>query len=180
MRFAAYRCEYTGINSKRKEGTKVMNNVKRLLDIARSLLGRIDSLIMLAIRLDTPSPASCAQNRVEKGNAYSRFSKFRSARILTPHGTLAYLLSDSQKYIIQMGRSLIQTSLDKISQLWNIQNMVIHFMIAESGVFHSSAVSRYMDPAMHGLKQSRFIVGDIYSSNVKTHEVAPWKFQGRF
>jgi len=99
--------------------------IKRLLDIIFSLIGIIIlspvyiSLI-IAIKINTPGPVLFKQKRVGINKSYFYMFKFRTMNIDAPKDTPTHLLENSRQHITKIGKTLRETSLDELPQLFNI------------------------------------------------------------
>lgn len=98
---------------------------KRLLDIILSLMALIIltpifSIIVIAIKIDTPGPILFKQKRFGKNKVYFEILKFRTMRIDTPKDTPTHLLENPDKWITRVGKILRKTSMDELPQIWNI------------------------------------------------------------
>lgn len=112
---------------------------KRLVDIFSSIVGGLlllplGMLISLAIRIDSPGPATYAQSRVGRRGKRFRIWKFRTMGERSDALLFKYLqthpaereewkrnhkLKDDPR-ITRVGRILRRTSLDELPQLWNV------------------------------------------------------------
>ena len=101
------------------------NCVKRILAMVLSLvgilaLGWLLVLLSVAIKLDSPGPVLFRQKRVGLGKSHFYILKFRTMRIDTPRDMPTHLLANTEQYITRVGRFLRKTSLDDLTQLFNI------------------------------------------------------------
>jgi O-antigen biosynthesis protein WbqP len=99
--------------------------VKRLIDIILSLIGLIVLspiflILIIAIKIDSRGPVLFKQKRVGINKIHFNILKFRTMRIDTPKDTPTHLLSNPEQYITKMGKFLRKTSLDELTQIWNI------------------------------------------------------------
>ena len=98
---------------------------KRVIDILLSFLGIIILaipmlFIAIAIKCDSKGPVFFKQKRVGKNKKNFQILKFRTMRTDTPHDAPTHELSDPKKWITKVGGFLRKTSLDEISQIFNI------------------------------------------------------------
>jgi sugar transferase (PEP-CTERM system associated) len=99
--------------------------VKRMLDLALSLIGLIIAsplmaLTALAIALDSPGPVLYTQERVgENGRVFTVF-KFRSMRTDAEQAGRPVWASDKDDRITRVGRFIRLARLDELPQLWNV------------------------------------------------------------
>lgn len=101
------------------------NKMKRILDIALSLMGIIVIspvllLIFGLIKLDSPGPIFFKQKRVGIHKSHFYILKFRTMKIDTPKEVPTHLLDNPTQYITRMGNFLRKTSLDELPQIFNI------------------------------------------------------------
>lgn len=99
--------------------------IKRGMDFILSLvaivvLSPVLLVICIAIRLDSPGPVLFRQKRVGIHKSYFTIYKFRTMRTDTPKDMPTHLLSDPDAFLTKSGRFLRKTSLDELSQLFNI------------------------------------------------------------
>ena len=99
--------------------------IKRILDLgmasaATVILSPVLLGISIAIRLDSPGPVFFRQKRVGIHNTYFTIYKFRTMRTDTPKDMPTHLLKDPDAFLTRTGRFLRKTSLDELSQLFNI------------------------------------------------------------
>lgn len=99
--------------------------IKRGLDFVMSLgavivLSPVLLVICLAIRLDSPGPVLFKQKRVGIHKTYFTIYKFRTMRTDTPKDMPTHLLADPEAFLTRTGKFLRRTSLDELSQLFNI------------------------------------------------------------
>ncbi len=99
--------------------------VKRCLDIVLSgagliILSPVFAVIAVAVFLDDPGPVLFTQKRVGRNKQFFRLHKFRSMRMNTPHDVPTHKLQDPEKYITKTGKVLRRTSLDELTQIWDI------------------------------------------------------------
>ena len=98
---------------------------KRFFDTLFSLIGIIVSvvpmcIIAIAIKLDSKGPAIYKQKRIGlNGNIYEIW-KFRTMYVDTEHTGSGVYSDDTDPRITRVGNILRRTSLDEISQLFNI------------------------------------------------------------
>ncbi len=98
---------------------------KRMMDFilafaAVTVLSPILLLICIAIKLDSPGPVLFKQKRVGIHRTYFTIYKFRTMRVDTPKDMPTHLLKDPEIFLTRSGRILRKTSLDELSQLFNI------------------------------------------------------------
>ena len=99
--------------------------IKRILDLgmasaATVILSPVLLGISIAIRLDSPGPVFFRQKRVGIHKTYFTIYKFRTMRTDTPKDMPTHLLKDPDAFLTRTGRFLRKTSLDELSQLFNI------------------------------------------------------------
>lgn len=99
--------------------------VKRILDFVMSLgaaivLSPVLLIICIAIKRDSPGPVLFKQKRVGIHKSYFTIYKFRTMRTDTPKDMPTHLLSDPEAFLTKSGKFLRKTSLDELSQLFNI------------------------------------------------------------
>lgn len=99
--------------------------IKRILDIAISLLGIIAlcvpmGIIAIAIKLDSKGPVFFRQKRVGIHKTHFEIIKFRTMRTDTPKDAPTHELQNPEAWITPIGRLLRKTSLDELPQLFNI------------------------------------------------------------
>ena len=97
---------------------------KRLIDIILSLIGGIVLLpvfliIAIVIVIDDPGPVFFKQKRVGKNKKLFWLHKFRSMKVKTPD-IPTHLLTNPEQYITRVGKFLRKTSLDELSQVYDI------------------------------------------------------------
>ncbi len=109
-------------------GTKpsaVYGGVKRALDLVFAVLALIAAgipmlIIALIIRLDTRGSAIFTQTRIGRnGKAFACY-KFRTMRADAPPSMAKKELENADAFITRTGRTLRNTSLDELPQLFNI------------------------------------------------------------
>ena len=98
---------------------------KRIMDlciasVATVVLSPVLLAIAVAIRLDSPGPVLFRQKRVGIHKTYFTIYKFRTMRTDTPKDMPTHLLSDPDAFLTRSGKFLRRTSLDELSQLFNI------------------------------------------------------------
>ena len=99
--------------------------IKRLIDIILSTLGLIIlspvfSVLIIAIKVDSPGPVLFKQKRVGIHKSHFHILKFRTMRIDTPKDTPTHLLENPDQWITKVGKFLRRTSLDELPQIINI------------------------------------------------------------
>lgn len=99
--------------------------IKRLLDIILSacgilLLSPLFLILMLAVYIDDPGPFFFRQKRVGIHQSTFYLWKFRSMKVSTPKDVPTHLLENPEQYITRVGRFLRKTSLDELSQIFQI------------------------------------------------------------
>ncbi|MEK2534199.1 sugar transferase [Tetragenococcus halophilus] len=99
--------------------------IKRVLGFLLSLLGIIILspillIICLAIKIDSKGPIIFKQKRVGKNKKYFNIYKFRTMKSETPKEMPTHLLNNPDVFITKVGKFLRKTSLDELSQLFNI------------------------------------------------------------
>lgn len=108
--------------TKRQQGYM---KVKRVIDfviafVATVVLSPILLIICIAIKLDSPGPVLFKQKRVGIHKTYFTIYKFRTMRTDTPKDMPTHLLSNPDAFLTKSGKFLRKTSLDELSQLFNI------------------------------------------------------------
>jgi O-antigen biosynthesis protein WbqP len=76
-------------------------------------------LIALLVKTTSTGPAFHWSTRVGRNNILFQMPKFRTMRTDTPD-VATHLLTDSDRYITQVGKILRKTSLDELPQVWSI------------------------------------------------------------
>lgn len=109
----------------RKGVSPVYLCVKRTLDFICSLLALIVLsplflILIIAIKLDSKGPVLFKQKRVGIHKTHFNILKFRTMRIDTPKDIPTHQLKNPDQYITKVGKFLRKTSLDELSQIWNI------------------------------------------------------------
>lgn len=99
--------------------------IKRIGDVLLSALGIIFlslpmTIIILAIKLDSPGPILFKQKRVGIHKTHFYIWKFRTMRIDTPRDVPTHMLDNPEQWITKVGRFLRKTSLDELPQIFNI------------------------------------------------------------
>lgn len=106
-------------------GQKVYAVFKRLFDIVASsiaiiLFSPIMLLVAIAIRVDSKGPIVFRQKRVGRGGKLFTIYKFRTMSTEAPSAVSTADFKDSTSYITKVGSFLRKTSLDELSQLFNV------------------------------------------------------------
>ncbi len=104
---------------------RIYMKIKRGIDfclasVAIVLLSPVLLVISAAIRLDSPGPVLFRQKRVGIHKTYFTIYKFRTMRTDTPKDMPTHLLEDPDAFLTRTGKFLRKTSLDELSQLYNI------------------------------------------------------------
>lgn len=99
--------------------------VKRGFDIVLSFCGLVVLsplflVIGTAIYIDDPGPVLFTQKRVGRDKRFFKLHKFRSMKMSTPHDVPTHQMKDPESYITRVGAVLRRTSLDELSQIWDI------------------------------------------------------------
>ena len=99
--------------------------IKRLIDVLLSLVGMILLspfllILIIAIKFDSKGPILFKQKRVGIHKSHFNILKFRTMKIDTPKDTPTHLLENPDQWITKVGKFLRKTSLDEMSQIWNI------------------------------------------------------------
>lgn len=99
--------------------------IKRVLDFLTALgavviLSPVLLVICIAIKLDSPGPVLFKQKRVGIHRTFFTIYKFRTMRTDTPKDMPTHLLADPEAFLTKSGKFLRRTSLDELSQLFNI------------------------------------------------------------
>jgi sugar transferase (PEP-CTERM system associated) len=105
--------------------SRITRIVKRMLDLALSLIGFIVAsplmaLTALAIRLDSPGPILYTQERVGENGRVFTVVKFRSMRTDAEQAGRPVWASDKDDRITRVGRFIRLARLDELPQLWNV------------------------------------------------------------
>jgi sugar transferase (PEP-CTERM system associated) len=105
--------------------SRVTRFVKRMLDLALSLIGFIVAsplmaLTALAIRLDSPGPILYTQERVGENGRVFTVVKFRSMRADAEPAGRPLWARDKDDRITRVGRFIRLARLDELPQLWNV------------------------------------------------------------
>jgi sugar transferase (PEP-CTERM system associated) len=105
--------------------SRITRFVKRMLDLALSLIGFIlasplMALTALAIRLDSPGPVLYTQERVGENGRVFTVVKFRSMRTDAEQAGSPVWARDKDDRITRVGRFIRLTRLDELPQLWNV------------------------------------------------------------
>lgn len=103
----------------------ILEAVKRLLDIALSLVGLtvaapVMAMVALALRLTSPGPVLYSQTRVGKDGHPFTIYKFRSMRVDAEAASGAVWSTENDPRVTRVGRFLRRTRLDELPQLWNV------------------------------------------------------------
>jgi sugar transferase (PEP-CTERM system associated) len=105
--------------------SRVTRFVKRMLDLALSVIGCIVAapliaLTAIAIKLDSSGPALYSQERVgENGRVFTLY-KFRSMRADAEREGRPVWARDRDDRVTRVGRVIRVTRLDELPQLWNV------------------------------------------------------------
>lgn len=99
--------------------------VKRGIDLIISLLAIVILsplllLICAAIKLDSKGPVLFCQKRVGIHRQFFTIYKFRTMRTDTPKDMPTHMLGNPDAFLTRTGKFLRKTSLDELSQLFNI------------------------------------------------------------
>jgi O-antigen biosynthesis protein WbqP len=99
--------------------------LKRFNDFLFALFGIIILLpvfviLVVSIKLDSKGPILFKQKRVGKNKVHFNILKFRTMKIETPKETPTHLLENPDQWITKFGKFLRKTSLDELTQLFNI------------------------------------------------------------
>lgn len=99
--------------------------IKRIIDILLSglaiiILSPLLLILCIAIKLDSPGPIFFTQKRVGIHKTYFQIYKFRTMRTDTPKDMPTHMLANPEQYITKTGRFLRKTSLDELTQIFNI------------------------------------------------------------
>jgi lipopolysaccharide/colanic/teichoic acid biosynthesis glycosyltransferase len=97
----------------------VKDSTQRAIDIAVAIIGICITAILLipigiSIKLDSPGPVFCIQNRYGRMGKYFRMWTFRSM------STKAVVEDDFIPRITKVGHFLHKTKLDKLPLFWNV------------------------------------------------------------
>jgi sugar transferase (PEP-CTERM system associated) len=107
--------------------------VKRMLDLALSMIGMIAAAPMMAltavaIKLDSTGPALYSQERVGENGRFFRIYKFRSMRVDAEQHGAPIWAKDKDPRVTRVGRFIRLTRLDELPQLWNVLNGDMSFV----------------------------------------------------
>lgn len=99
--------------------------IKRGMDfflsfLAILILSPVLLLICAAIKLDSKGPVLFKQKRVGIHKTFFTIYKFRTMRTDTPKDMPTHMLANPDAYLTRTGKFLRKTSLDELSQLFNI------------------------------------------------------------
>jgi O-antigen biosynthesis protein WbqP len=98
--------------------------MKRLFDVTCSLtaltaLAIPMLLVAILVKLTSPGPILYWSDRVGRNNTIFKMPKFRTMRTGTP-AVATHLLSDPDRWLTPIGKSLRKSSLDELPQLFSI------------------------------------------------------------
>ncbi len=82
--------------------------------------------LCFAIYIDDPGPIFFKQKRVGKDKHFFYLHKFRTMKISAPHDVPTHMLDNPDAYITRVGKFLRKTSLDELSQTWDIFRGKMH------------------------------------------------------
>ena len=105
--------------------SRVTRSIKRMLDLALSILGcaiaaPLMILTALAVKLDSKGPVLYSQERVgENGRTFTLY-KFRSMRADAEQAGRPVWARDKDDRVTRVGRFIRLTRLDELPQLWNV------------------------------------------------------------
>src|SRR5204862_8122734 len=105
--------------------SRITRSVKRMLDLALSIIGcmlaaPLMALTALAIKLDSAGPALYSQERVgENGRTFTLY-KFRSMRTDAEQAGRPVWARDKDDRGTRVGRFIRLTRRDELPQLWNV------------------------------------------------------------
>ncbi|HMD33860.1 MAG TPA: TIGR03013 family XrtA/PEP-CTERM system glycosyltransferase [Vicinamibacterales bacterium] len=105
--------------------SRVTRSIKRMLDLALSILGcalaaPLMAFTALAVKLDSKGPALYSQERVgENGRTFTLY-KFRSMRTDAEQAGRPVWARDKDDRVTRVGRFIRLTRLDELPQLWNV------------------------------------------------------------
>ena len=99
--------------------------LKRLSDIVFALVGLVLAsplmlMVWIALRFDSPGPATYNQRRVGKDGVLFTIHKFRSMRVDAEATSGAVWATENDPRVTRLGRFLRRTRLDELPQLWNV------------------------------------------------------------
>ena len=99
--------------------------LKRIIDFIMSLCGLIILspvflILCIWIKFDSKGLILFKQKRVGIHKSYFNILKFRTMYIDTPKEVPTHLLSNPEQYITKVGKVLRKTSLDELTQVFNI------------------------------------------------------------
>ena len=85
--------------------------IKRFIDIVLSFLALIVLswlylILIIAIKINDPGPASFTQKRVGIHKSFFKLHKFRSMKMSTPHDIPTHQLKNPEQYITKVGKFL--------------------------------------------------------------------------
>ncbi len=84
------------------------------------ILSPLFAVLCLAVYIDDPGPAFFKQKRVGKDEYFFYLHKFRTMKRSAPHDVPTHMLKNPEEYITRVGKFLRKTSLDELSQVWDI------------------------------------------------------------
>ena len=108
-----------------KRSRVIYFKIKRIVDIIFSiivffLLIPLLTIIVIAIKLDTPGSILFKQKRIGMHRSHFYILKFRTMRMDTPKDIPTHLLKNPDQWITKVGEFLRKTSLDELPQIINI------------------------------------------------------------
>ena len=92
------------------------------------ILSPVFLILCLAVYIDDPGPVFFKQKRIGKDKHYFYLHKFRTMKMSAPHDVPTNQLKNPEEYITRVGRFLRKTSLDELSQLWDIFRSKMHIV----------------------------------------------------
>jgi len=114
--------------------------VKRLIDLLLSLVGILllsVPMLMIAVlvKLTSKGPVLYWSDRVGRYNDIFKMYKFRTMKVNTP-AVATHLIANPDVYLTPIGRFLRKTSLDELTQLFNILKGDMSFVGPRPALFN--------------------------------------------
>lgn len=92
------------------------------------ILSPLFAVLCLAVYIDDPGPIFFKQKRVGKDKNFFYLHKFRTMKMSAPHDVPTHMLKNPDEYITKVGKFLRKTSLDELSQAWDIFRGKMHIV----------------------------------------------------
>ncbi len=90
------------------------------------ILSPLFAALCLAVYIDDPGPVFFKQKRIGKDKHFFYLHKFRTMKMSAPHDVPTHMLKNPDEYITKVGKFLRKTSLDELSQTWDIFRGKMH------------------------------------------------------